>query len=38
MMVTELQVGHTHGRSLMVRLALIVISICGMFFRLRPAR
>lgn len=38
MLVTELQVEQSHVRSLMVRLALIVICVCGMFVRLRPAR
>lgn len=38
MLVTELQVEHSHVRPLMVRLAVIVIRVCGMFVRLRPAR
>ena len=36
MVATELQVEHVHVRPLMVRLALIVIRICGIFVRLRP--
>ena len=38
MLVAELQIGHTQGRSFLVRLAFIAINICGMFVRLRPAR
>ncbi|QPD02653.1 MAG: hypothetical protein Nkreftii_000427 [Candidatus Nitrospira kreftii] len=36
-MVTELQMGCSLARSIMVRLAIIMISVCGMFVRLRPA-
>jgi len=37
MVATELHVEHTHVKPLMVRMALIVIRICGLFIRLRPA-
>ncbi len=37
MLVTKLQVEHSPVRSFMVRLALIVIRVCGLFARLRPA-
>jgi hypothetical protein len=36
-MITELRVGLSLVRSLMVRLGIIMISICGLFIRLRPA-
>ena len=38
MLATELQVEHSHVRSLMVRLALILIRVCGMFVRVGSAR
>ena len=37
-MVAELQVWPTHVRPLMVRLALILISLCGLFVRVRLDR
>ncbi len=37
MVATELQVEHVHVRPLMIRMALILIRICGVFVRLRPA-
>jgi hypothetical protein len=37
MLVTELQIEHLHVRSLMVRLVHIVLRVCGLFVRLRPA-
>jgi hypothetical protein len=37
-MVAELQVWPTHMRPLMVRVALILISLCGLFVRVRLAR
>jgi hypothetical protein len=37
MLVTELQVEHSLVRPFMVRLALIVIRVCCLFVRLRPA-
>lgn len=36
-MITELRMKGSLVKSIMVRLAIIVISICGMFVRLRPA-
>lgn len=37
-MVVELQVWPTHVRPFMVRLALILISLCGLFVRVKLAR
>ncbi len=37
-MVVELQFWPTHVRPLMVRLALILISLCGLFVRVKLAR
>jgi len=37
-MVTDLQMRFPLVRSLMVHVAIIVISICGIFIRLRPTR
>lgn len=36
-MIPELRMKGSLVKSIMVRLAIIVISICGMFVRLRPA-
>lgn len=37
-MVAELQVWPTHVRPLMVRVALILISLCGLFVRVKLGR
>lgn len=38
MVVAELQSEHAQGRPFLVRVALILISICGLFVRVRPPR
>lgn len=36
MIVTRLEVGHIHVRPLIIRVAFILIRVCGLFVRLRP--